>query len=129
MSANKIKKQVEEEQQEAKKGAKKIFKASEFSFFLTKEKLPTLVPFIMYLTLLAIIYIANSHLALRLVRETDDLTKELKEQRAEYITIRSDLENKSKQSEVAEGLEEIGLKELRTPPFKITVKKNENLEY
>lgn len=129
MSANKIKKQVEEEQQEAKKGAKKIFKASEFSFFLTKEKLPTLVPFIMYLTLLAVIYIANSHLALRLVRETDDLTKELKEQRAEYITIRSDLENKSKQSEVAERLEEIGLKELRTPPLKITVKKEENLEY
>lgn len=129
MSANKIKKQAEEEQQEAKKGAKKIFKASEFSFFLTKEKLPTLVPFIMYLTFLAIVYIANSHLALRLVRETDDLTKELKEQRAEYITIRSDLENKSKQSEVAEGLEEIGLKELRTPPLKITVTKKDKLEY
>lgn len=126
---NRIKEQVEEEKQEKQKKTRKIFKPSEFTFFLTKDKLPKLIPFILFLTFLAILYIANSHYALKLVRQTDDLGKEIKEQRAEYITIRSDLENKSKQSEVAKRLAGSGLKELVTPPLKITVTDKDKLEY
>ena len=126
---NRIKEQVEEEKQEKQKKAKKLFKPSEFTFFLSKDRLPQLIPFILFLTFLAVVYIANSHYALKLVRQTDDLGKEIKEQRAEYITIRSDLENKSKQSEVAKRLSGSGLKELRTQPLKITVTDIDNIEY
>ncbi len=84
------------------------------------------LPYILFLTLLALLYIANRYHAEKVVRETSRLRSEVKELRAEAITIASKLMNISKQSEVAKMVEERGLdlKESTEPP--IIIKKENN---
>lgn len=77
-------------------------------------------PYIFFLAGLAIIHIYNSHLAIKTVRRCDELSKEIKEARAEYISVKSEFMYRSKQSQVAKRLEGTGLKELTQPPIKIT---------
>ena len=87
--------------------------------FLTKKTAINLLPFLLYLTLLAIIYIANSYEAERIIIESDRIKKELKELRFEFITTETELTSISKQSEVAKRLYPTGIKESTTPPHKI----------
>ena len=86
-----------------------------------------LMPFILFVSLLIVGYIANSYYAERMVREIDRTKNELKEKRAEYISTMSRLMYQSNQSEVAKVLEPYGIKESTEPPSKIfiteTVKK------
>lgn len=103
----------------------KMIRAVDFAFNLDKDSAMKLFPFIMYLTLLAIIYIANAHMAERTIRQTDKLNKEIKELRSEYITIKSDLMSRSMQSEVARRLASSGIEELRNPPRKIVIDEDE----
>lgn len=112
---------VQAEEKKAKKPSK-ILSASEYSFFMDKEHLRKLFPMFFFMAGLGLLYIYNAHYAQRIVRKTDDVKDEIKELRAEYITIKSELMFKSKQSQVSKRLEEEGteLKELRTPPYKIT---------
>jgi|SRR5690606_3988940 hypothetical protein len=79
------------------------------------------VPFIGYLALLAIIYIANRHFAEDSVREIDTLSKEVKYLSWEYKSLKADLMLKSTQSEVARKVDTIGLKALVEPPKKIVL--------
>ena len=89
--------------------------------FLTRENAVQRLPFLFFLTLLMIFYIANTHYAEKTVREIDKLNRQLKEQGSEYITTKSDLMFKSKQSEVAIAVEQMGIKESVVPPKKITI--------
>jgi len=82
------------------------------------------LPFIFFIGIIGICYIANSHYAEKNVREIDQIEKQLNELRWEYMTTKSQLEYLSKQSEVAAMVEPTGLKELREPPKKITPKVN-----
>jgi hypothetical protein len=84
-----------------------------------------LMPFAFFLTILSLIYIANSYYAERTIREIDSLSKELKELRSEYISGKSELMYSSKQSNVAEKSEEFGIKESLVPPKKIKVSQEE----
>jgi mRNA-degrading endonuclease RelE of RelBE toxin-antitoxin system len=70
--------------------------------------------------LLLLLHIYNVHTTERIIRKTDKLNKEIKELRSEYITILSELMSESKQSTVADKLDTLGIKELTTPPIKIT---------
>lgn len=101
--------------QQLKKTFQSIFDGS----FLTKKTAISLLPFLLYLTLLAIIYIANSYEAERIIIESDRIKKELKELRYEFITTETELTSISKQSEVAKRLDPLGIKESTTPPRKI----------
>jgi len=83
------------------------------------------LPFVFYLTLLGILYIANGYNAEKLVRELDHVNDDLKELRSEYITIKSDLNYESKQSQVAEKTEAFGVMESIVPPTKIKLSKKE----
>ncbi len=98
----------------------KIIKAAEYSFFLDRDSLRKLYPLFFLLGGLGIFYIYNAHYAQRLVRKTDHVKDEIKEMRAEYITIKSELMYQSKQSQVSKRLLGTELKELRNPPYKIT---------
>ena len=93
---------------------------------LTKEETVQHLPYLLFLTLLALIYITNGYYAEATVRGLNKADNELKELRSEYITTKSDLMYKSKQSEVAKMLEArgIGLKETLEPPKKIVVSKD-----
>ncbi len=83
------------------------------------------LPFIFFIAIVGILYIANSHYAEKNVREIDQIEKQLNELRWEFMTTKSQLEYLSKQSEVAKMVEPAGLKELRQPPKKIVSKVNE----
>jgi Bacteriodetes cell division protein (FtsL-like) len=78
--------------------------------------------YVFFMFLLAMIYIANNHMAQKLVTDINHKAKELKELRWDYLTIKSDLMYQSKLTEVLPKANEIGLKELNEPPYKINLK-------
>ena len=89
--------------------------------FLTREETIKLLPFIFFLSLMAILYIANGYYAEEKIRQMNRLTNELKELKSEYIITKSDLMFISKQSEVAKSAASLDIKESVIPPKKILV--------
>lgn len=81
------------------------------------------LPYIVFLVILAFVYIANRYHAEKVVRQNVELQKEINELRAEAITTSSELMFISKQSEVAKLVEKrgLGLKESVEPPRKIVI--------
>lgn len=92
--------------------------------FLSKEATQKHVPFIFFLSFLAICYIANGYYADDQVRKVNRLTNEIKELRTQYIVVKDSLVVKSKQTEVAKSLaaQQTGIKESVMPPKKIIVR-------
>ncbi|ASZ15162.1 hypothetical protein KTO58_00205 [Chitinophaga pendula] len=86
------------------------------------------MPFILFLALLALIYIANSHLAEKKIRRINKLGKEIKELKWEYLNVKSELMFRSKMSEVSKAVEPLGLKQLNMPPQKIVQPNTEKKE-
>ena|ERR1700741_4569941 len=89
--------------------------------FLTNENTLKHIPFILFLSVIAIFYIANGYWADDKIRQVNKITAQLKEMRSEYISTKSDLMFISKQSEVAKSVEKMGLKEPVVPPMKIVI--------
>lgn len=99
------------------KGLSSVFSGT----FLTNERNLQHLPFILFLALIAIFYIANGYYADDKIREVNRISNQLKELRSEYISTKSELMFTSKQSEVAKAVEPLGLKEPVVPPVKIEV--------
>jgi len=97
------------------KGLSKIFGGA----FLSDDRAVQHMPFVMFLGLLAILYIANGYYADDKIREVNKVTNQIKELRTEFISSKSDLMFVSKQSEVAKAIEPLGLKEPVVAPMKI----------
>ena len=74
------------------------------------------IPFFLFLSVLAVIYIYNGHYADNTVRNINKVNRELKELQYEYKTLKSDVMFRSKQSELAKAVQPLGLKELTVPP-------------
>jgi hypothetical protein len=83
------------------------------------------LPYIVFLVVLAFVYIANRYHAEKVVRANVELSKEINDLRAEAITTSSELMFISKQSEVVKLVEKrgLGLKESFEPPKKIVIEK------
>jgi len=83
------------------------------------------LPFIVFLVILAFVYIANRYHAEKVIRASIEFTKEINDLRSEAITTSSELMFISKQSEVAKLVEKrgLGLKESVEPPRKIVIEK------
>jgi|SRR5690606_15315193 len=79
------------------------------------------IPFIAFVGLLAIFYIANRHYAERTIRQIDQLGREVKEMNWDYKSLSADLMKLSTQTEVAKRVDTMGLKERTAPPRKIVV--------
>lgn len=92
---------------------------------VSKEAATQMLPFLLFLGLLTMVYIANSHMAISNVRKIDKLNKEVKELSWEYKSLKADLMFKSKLTEVAKIVDTLGIKELTEPPKKIIIKENE----
>lgn len=84
------------------------------------------VAFISFLVGIGVFHIFNSHKAVRLVRDQNALENEIKELRWEQISIKSDLMKRSMQSDIEQSIQDLGLKRLKTPPYKIVVRTNED---
>jgi hypothetical protein len=104
-----------------KKSTNKFLKALNVFGLIEKDILIKVMPFVFFLTGIALIYIANSYYAERTIRDIDRAAKDIKELRSEYISTKSDLMFKSNQSQVAVAAIPSGLKESRTAPKKIVV--------
>lgn len=90
--------------------------------FLTRENLGKQIPFILYITFMGVLYIANSYNAEKTIIDISKTKRELEELRFSYITTKSELMFHSKQSEVAAKVENRGIKESLVPPAKLYVK-------
>lgn len=136
---NQFKKIVEEQEElpqeedlykEPKKAAKEssantFFKKLFTEGVVSKEAATDMLPYLIFLCVLVMIYIANSHMAVKNIRNIDKLNKEVKELSWEYKSLKADLMFKSKMTEVAKKVDTLGIKELIEPPKKIIVNSNE----
>jgi len=71
--------------------------------------------YLLYLGLLAFIYIANNYYAENNIRQINKLRKELKELRYEYINVKTMLMQIEKQSKITKKLEKSGIKKNNQP--------------
>ena len=91
-----------------------------------EEGLPVeYLPHLLFLTVIGVFYIGNNHYGERTIRKIDRLEEEVEDLRADYTTLKADLMFKTKQSEVARRVAELGLEESLTPPTKIQVAKED----
>ncbi len=88
---------------------------------VSKESATDMLPYLIFLCVLGMIYIANSHMAVKNIRKIDGLSKEVKDLSAEYKSLKADLMFKSKMTEVAKKVDTLGLEELIEPPKKILI--------
>lgn len=119
-------KEVMPEQQPVKVVQRKrnwLYESLDLSRWVHYQTIIRNLPFVFFMASIAILYIANAHYAEKNVRELNQIERKMNEMRWEYMTTKSELENISKQSEVAKLVAASGLKELREPPKKIVVKK------
>ena len=93
---------------------------------VSKEAATEMLPFLVFLSLLTMLYIANSHMAVKNIRDIDKLNKEVKELSWEYKSLKADLMFKSKLTEVAKKVDTLGIKELTEPPRKIIISNDEH---
>ena len=117
-----------EEKPKKKKEASQFSKSMANIFsgnFMSKDNVVGFLPFIFFLTFIGILYIANGYYAEKIVRDLHKTGNDVKELRSEYITIKSDLNFKSKQSQVAQATEALEIYESTAPPTKIVVDENE----
>lgn len=129
MSENKIKEKIVEKIKTDKPPKKRTptkFSRSFIRFMnmfgiFSRNQVVHLMPFILFMTILLIGYIGNSYYAEHIIREIDKTKTDLKEKRAQYISIMSKLMYQSNQSEVAKALEPYQIKETIEPPAKIFI--------
>ena len=126
MAENTYKKKEPEKNEKVKgntESSRTVFQMIESSLGLNKVKLEGLpvqqVPRIAFIMVLLIFYIANTHYADKVVRNTAKTKSEVEDLRADYTTLKADLMFKSKQSEVAKRVAALGLEESLVPPYKI----------
>ncbi len=113
------------DQEDEKKETRAInFKGIFNGSLLAIESIVKQLPYILFITLLGITYIANRYHAERLVRKSTELQDQVKNLRAEQITTASELMKISKPSVVTKLVEKynLGLVEPVEPHIKIVKK-------
>jgi len=94
--------------------------------FLSNKYVIKQLPFILSLTLLAMLYIANNYNSQKTAIEISRTLKEIENLRYEYISTKSNLMYISKQSEVIKRLGTSKLKEAVVPPEKIFIEASDS---
>jgi hypothetical protein len=122
MAQNKFKKVASPNKGRSSRGKRRMGGAPLFgslhisAFYVFKN-----IDFIFYLAFLGIIYIANSHYAVKTIKEIKEIQAELEKVSWESNARKSELMFESMQSRVAEKVEHLGLKPLQGKPRKIEV--------
>jgi hypothetical protein len=94
--------------------------------FLFQEGVPTkYLPHVLFLTVITLFYIGNTHYAEKTIRKIAKIKVETEDLRADYTTLKSDYMGASKQSEVARNVAPLGLVESSSPPFQVIVPEDE----
>ena len=87
--------------------------------YLSKEWVTGNLSYLLYVALLAMIYIANTYYTEKKFKSIERTKSELKELRYEYITTKSILMFQGRQSEISKRAVIQGLREAKMPPYKI----------
>lgn len=108
---------VEDQQpEEVVKPARKPKRVKGWKRWLNYQSVTRQIPFFLFLTFLAVVYIYNGHYADKMVRKISRTTRDVKELQHEYKTVKSEVMFRGKQSELVKAVEPLGLKELVESP-------------
>ncbi len=83
------------------------------------------LPKVLFLMVVVLFYIGNTHYADRTLRLIDRTKMDTEDLRADYTTLKSDYMEASKQSEVARNVAASGLEESSSPPIQLIIRKDE----
>ena len=75
--------------------------------------------FFLFLAVLAVLYIANGHMADNRIRKINETGRQLKELQYEYKTVKSEMMFRSRESEMVKAAEPLGLTMDTMPPMRI----------
>lgn len=75
------------------------------------------IPFFLFISILAVLYIYNGHYADKLLRKISTTEKHIKELEYQYKMEKSEVIFRSKASELVKAVEPLGLKESTVPPI------------
>ena len=120
-----VKQEDSKQKKSALRSANKLAKSIVEGVNINQETVVRQIPFVLFLALIAILYIANSYYAEKTIRDINKVKNELKDLRAEYIYTKSELMFSSRQSEVAVMVTDQEIKESTVPPQTIIVTKKE----
>ena len=79
------------------------------------------IPFFLFLAMLAVLYIANGHIADKTVRDIDATSNQLKELQYEYKTVKSEMMYKTREAAMVGAAAPLGLKISPQPPMHIII--------
>ncbi len=95
-------------------------------FIISQVWLVRNVPFFLFLSALAVVYIYNGHHAEKAIKDINKTTREVKDLQYEYKMLRSEWMFITKQSEVVKAVAPAGIKEILEPPFALDSIKQAN---
>ncbi len=93
---------------------------------VSTEAATRMLPFIFFVAFLAMVYIANRHMAENNIRDIDKLSKQVKELSWDYKTTKAELSYRSTLTEVEKKTDTLGLQTSVEPPQKITITEDEH---
>ena len=82
--------------------------------------------FFLFLTLLAVLYIANGHMADNTIRDINNTAHDVKELQYEYKSLKSEEMFKSRESQIVEAATPLGLKISSEPPMRLMAEEKSN---
>ena len=77
------------------------------------------IPFFLFLSVLAVLYIANGHRSDRTIRKINSTASELKELQYEYKTLKSEVMYRSEEIQIVKASEPLGLKVSKDMPRRL----------
>ena len=89
--------------------------------FLGYKWIPKNIPFFLFLAVLAVMYIANGHMADKTIRKISDTEREIKQLEFEYKTAKSEVMASSREEQIVKAATPLGLKLDTVPPVRIKV--------
>lgn len=116
MSGNKFKKQQKEKVSAGNGRTGRFFAGLLDGSLLTGKSAPSLLPFIFYLSGLALFLIFNAYYAEKKAREVDQLQQEMTALRINYVQTKSEYMYLTNRSEISRRLRSRGFIEPKEPP-------------
>jgi hypothetical protein len=89
------------------------------SQFFSYDWITKNITFLLFISALAILYIANGHMADNRIRKINETGRRLKELQYEYKTVKSEIMFRSRESELVKAAVPLGLKMDSVPPLRI----------
>jgi len=125
---NRLRTEVEEEEEQQQlvveeKPAKELsdnYLFKQLGNKITADAATRALPFILFLALLGMFYIANRNFAEKNIRDIDKIGKQVNELNWEYKSVKARLAFKSTLSQVNKMVDTMGLRQPTTPPQVIT---------